>query len=80
VRLHHSHGIHIVEQLNLQALGLAEQPCSDGVFTDHEFVIDVLLAINHISRLQTLGVQPTHVGNQELLHFIEGKPRLRFGR
>jgi len=64
MRLHHVHGVDIIEQVDFQPFCLTKQPRGKRFFVHHEFGIDVLTPIDHITRLQALGVQPSHVHDE----------------
>jgi len=64
MRLHHVHGVDIIEQVDFQPFCLTKQPRSKRFFAHDELGIDVLAAVDHIARLQALRVQPSHVHDQ----------------
>jgi hypothetical protein len=58
---HHVHHVNVVKHVNSRTFGLSEKKCSQRLFANYHGLNDVLAAINHIARLQTIGVQPAHV-------------------
>ena len=51
-------------------LGFTEQVPGQRVLVDNDRNGDVLPAIDHVRRLQTLGIQPAHVEGQQLLQLV----------
>src|SRR6478736_2319993 len=53
--------IDVVEDLDPRPIGLAEQVADERVLLDAHRIADVLTPVDHVLRLQALGVQPAHV-------------------
>lgn len=76
VRADHVDDIDIVEDLHALALGSTQQVGRDGVVGDDHQAEDVLPAVDDVGGLQPLGMQPPHVGQQQLLELVGCEARL----
>ena len=70
--------VHVVEQLDALALGLAEEVPDQRVVVDDGQVVDVLAAVGDVRRLEALGVEPAQVQRQQLLDL--GRRQAGLGR
>ena len=72
--------VDVVDDLDARIVGLAQQVRGQIVLADHDQVVDVLTSIDHVGRLQALGMQPAHVERQQLLELVGRQACLCLGR
>ena len=70
VRVDHMHHINVFEHADPVAFGFTEDVGRECVIADNDEFINALTAVNNSVRLKTVGVQPTHVQNEDRLQLF----------